>query len=236
MSSSPSAAMGRCSRSSRCSRRPMSPSGSSRWVPATSWPATSASRIGVGPCRRRAHRRDAAADRPRPPDDRRQAQYFAVACGVGFDAEVMKATAKVHKLRWGKLAYLASAFRQSRTHAQRHPRDHDRWGGEHDGGDPGLHRQLRRMGRGARTAPAGRAGRRRAGCDRRPGGGPDPRAARRMGGAPPGRARRELGRARLPGPSAQGEALERAERLVETTAASWARRRSASRSGPPRSP
>jgi diacylglycerol kinase (ATP) len=42
-------------------------------------------------------------------------RYFAVACGVGFDAEVMKATAKVHKLRWGKLAYVASAIRRSRA-------------------------------------------------------------------------------------------------------------------------
>jgi diacylglycerol kinase (ATP) len=41
-------------------------------------------------------------------------RYFAVACGIGFDADVMKGTAKVHKLRWGKLAYLASAFRRSR--------------------------------------------------------------------------------------------------------------------------
>lgn len=41
-------------------------------------------------------------------------KYFAVACGVGFDAEVMKGTAKAHKLRWGKLAYLASAVRKSR--------------------------------------------------------------------------------------------------------------------------
>lgn len=41
-------------------------------------------------------------------------KYFAVACGVGFDAEVMKGTAKVHKLRLGKLAYLASAVRRSR--------------------------------------------------------------------------------------------------------------------------
>jgi YegS/Rv2252/BmrU family lipid kinase len=41
-------------------------------------------------------------------------RYFAVACGIGFDADVMKGTAKVHKLRWGKLAYLASAIRRSR--------------------------------------------------------------------------------------------------------------------------
>lgn len=34
---------------------------------------------------------------------------FAVACGVGFDADVMDATATSEKLRWGKLAYLANA-------------------------------------------------------------------------------------------------------------------------------
>lgn len=39
---------------------------------------------------------------------------FSVACGIGFDAEVMKATAKSQKDRWGKLAYVASAIRQSR--------------------------------------------------------------------------------------------------------------------------
>ena len=49
-------------------------------------------------------------------------KYFAVACGVGFDAEVMKGTAKVHKLRWGKLAYLASAVRKSR---KMHNSSHD---------------------------------------------------------------------------------------------------------------
>lgn len=41
-------------------------------------------------------------------------ELFAVACGIGFDAEVMKATLKGQKLRWGKLAYLASAIRQRR--------------------------------------------------------------------------------------------------------------------------
>ena len=41
-------------------------------------------------------------------------ELFTVACGVGFDAEVMKATTKSHKLRWGKLAYLASAISQRR--------------------------------------------------------------------------------------------------------------------------
>jgi YegS/Rv2252/BmrU family lipid kinase len=39
-------------------------------------------------------------------------KVFAVACGVGFDAEVMKATAKSRKRRLGKLAYFASAFGQ----------------------------------------------------------------------------------------------------------------------------
>lgn len=34
---------------------------------------------------------------------------FTVACGVGFDADVMDATQRSQKLRWGKLAYLANA-------------------------------------------------------------------------------------------------------------------------------
>jgi YegS/Rv2252/BmrU family lipid kinase len=47
---------------------------------------------------------------------------FSVACGIGFDAEVMEATETEQKQRWGKLAYVASAMRQSRrvhdvTHA-----------------------------------------------------------------------------------------------------------------------
>jgi diacylglycerol kinase (ATP) len=42
-------------------------------------------------------------------------RVFAVACGIGFDAEVMQATAKKHKLRWGKLAYVASAIRRRDT-------------------------------------------------------------------------------------------------------------------------
>ena len=41
-------------------------------------------------------------------------ELFTVACGVGFDAEVMKATGKSQKRRWGKLAYVASAIRQAR--------------------------------------------------------------------------------------------------------------------------
>jgi len=39
---------------------------------------------------------------------------FAVACGVGFDATVMDATDPDQKLRWGKLAYVASAVREGR--------------------------------------------------------------------------------------------------------------------------
>lgn len=41
-------------------------------------------------------------------------QFFSVACGIGFDAEVMEATETAQKHRWGKLAYVASAMRQSR--------------------------------------------------------------------------------------------------------------------------
>lgn len=40
---------------------------------------------------------------------------FAVACGVGFDAKVMDATGTGQKLRWGKLAYLANAFGQTKS-------------------------------------------------------------------------------------------------------------------------
>lgn len=41
-------------------------------------------------------------------------ELFSVACGVGFDAEVMNVTRKGTKLRWGKLAYVASAIGQRR--------------------------------------------------------------------------------------------------------------------------
>ena len=37
---------------------------------------------------------------------------FAVACGVGFDAQVMKATSTSDKVQLGKLAYVASAIRR----------------------------------------------------------------------------------------------------------------------------
>jgi diacylglycerol kinase (ATP) len=38
---------------------------------------------------------------------------FTVACGIGYDAKVMDATGTDQKLRWGKLAYLANAVRQT---------------------------------------------------------------------------------------------------------------------------
>jgi YegS/Rv2252/BmrU family lipid kinase len=38
---------------------------------------------------------------------------FAVACGIGFDADVIEATGPGQKLRWGKLAYLANALGQT---------------------------------------------------------------------------------------------------------------------------
>lgn len=38
---------------------------------------------------------------------------FSVACGVGFDAEVMDRTDPGQKQRWGKLAYLANAIAQT---------------------------------------------------------------------------------------------------------------------------
>jgi diacylglycerol kinase (ATP) len=37
---------------------------------------------------------------------------FTVACGVGYDADIMDATSAGQKLRWGKLAYLANAVGQ----------------------------------------------------------------------------------------------------------------------------
>jgi YegS/Rv2252/BmrU family lipid kinase len=37
-------------------------------------------------------------------------RMFTVACGVGFDAEVMQRTDSAQKARWGKLAYFASAL------------------------------------------------------------------------------------------------------------------------------
>ncbi len=41
-------------------------------------------------------------------------RYFSVACGIGFDAEVMKATSKAQKRRWGRLAYVANTLRLGR--------------------------------------------------------------------------------------------------------------------------
>ncbi len=38
---------------------------------------------------------------------------FTVACGIGFDADVIEATGTGQKLRWGKLAYLANVLGQT---------------------------------------------------------------------------------------------------------------------------
>jgi diacylglycerol kinase (ATP) len=38
---------------------------------------------------------------------------FTIACGIGFDAEVMDATSRPQKLRWGQLAYIANAVGQT---------------------------------------------------------------------------------------------------------------------------
>jgi YegS/Rv2252/BmrU family lipid kinase len=50
------------------------------------------------------------------------AQYFAVACGAGYDARVMAGTPAEHKRRWGMAAYVATTLRliqeiRSTTHA-----------------------------------------------------------------------------------------------------------------------
>jgi diacylglycerol kinase (ATP) len=39
------------------------------------------------------------------------AQFFAVACGAGYDARVMAATLSQHKRRWGMAAYVATTLR-----------------------------------------------------------------------------------------------------------------------------
>jgi YegS/Rv2252/BmrU family lipid kinase len=39
------------------------------------------------------------------------AQYFAVACGAGYDARVMAGTLSEHKRRWGMAAYVATTLR-----------------------------------------------------------------------------------------------------------------------------
>ena len=56
------------------------------------------------------------AGRPRPFDLGRLEraggpQYFAVACGAGYDARVMAATLSEHKRRWGMAAYVATTLR-----------------------------------------------------------------------------------------------------------------------------
>jgi diacylglycerol kinase (ATP) len=57
------------------------------------------------------HRRSIDLGRVTLDDDK--TWFFSVACGVGFDAEVMGATTRPEKDRWGKLAYVASAVSRS---------------------------------------------------------------------------------------------------------------------------
>ena len=42
----------------------------------------------------------------------REKRDFVIACGIGYDAEVMDATDKGQKLQWGKAAYIANAIGQ----------------------------------------------------------------------------------------------------------------------------
>jgi diacylglycerol kinase (ATP) len=56
------------------------------------------------------------AGKPRPFDLGRMdrpsgVQYFAVACGAGYDARVMAETLSEHKRRWGMVAYAATTLR-----------------------------------------------------------------------------------------------------------------------------
>jgi diacylglycerol kinase family enzyme len=56
------------------------------------------------------------AGKPRPFDLGRMdrpsgVQYFAVACGAGYDARVMAETLSEHKRRWGMAAYAATTLR-----------------------------------------------------------------------------------------------------------------------------
>ena len=43
----------------------------------------------------------------------RKRRAFTIACGIGFDADVMDATSRREKLRWGQLAYIANAVTQT---------------------------------------------------------------------------------------------------------------------------
>ena len=42
-----------------------------------------------------------------------KSRAFAIACGIGFDAHVMDATSRTEKVRFGKVAYLVHALRQT---------------------------------------------------------------------------------------------------------------------------
>jgi diacylglycerol kinase (ATP) len=60
-------------------------------------------------------RRTRLIDMGRATTDDGTKRDFAVACGIGFDAEVIDKTGAGQKLRWGKLAYIANAVGQTGT-------------------------------------------------------------------------------------------------------------------------
>ena len=85
-------------------------------------------------------------------DGKRRA--FAVACGVGFDADVMERTDGEQKGRWGKLAYVANAVLEA-GHIHDVPHDITLDGVRRiDRFRPSPHRQLRSD----RSGPVGKEG------------------------------------------------------------------------------
>ena len=157
---------------------------------------------------------------------------FTVACGIGYDAKVMDATTPEQKLHWGKLAYLANAVRHTGSiHNGKHEITIDGVR-EHDGGGPGLHRQLRQDAADGPAAPADPRRRRVARRDRRP----------RRRAVPPGprgagrrccrrtSARAPAGMSFGPRPARSASGLTRSA-WSRPTAASPARRPSRCRSG-----
>ena len=101
------------------------------------------------------------AGRPRPFDLGRMErpggpQYFAVACGAGYDARVMAGTLSEHKRRWGMAAYVATTLRLITDIRSTSARHHHRRRGVRRQGGHGAGGQLRRGHPALRAAP-GRA-------------------------------------------------------------------------------
>ena len=155
---------------------------------------------------------------------------FTVACGVGFDADVMERTDSEEKGRWGKLAYLANALRESGNIAQRHA--HITLDGKRTTTEAAqvLVANSGRIGPGSRPV----ASEPTTDCstssssvhpDRCPRSSP---AGRRCGRPNPGRERQ---RPRPAGPGADGRVETNPRRRVETDGSAWAGRRSRRRSG-----